>query len=123
MKNKPEFINKIKPNWEEYERTPPWSYISSRQLASVMGVHLQTISNYVCRGFLIPEPKGKFKGNRNFFRIAYIRSLFEGKNENEIMWSWIKENMDCGTPFKSLEQAQEVARIGWEALGIEKPLV
>lgn len=123
MKKKPEFIEKLIPNWEGFEKTPPWSCLSSRQLALVLGVHLQSISNYVCRGFLVPEPPERFKGNKNYFRISYIRSLFEGKSEDDIHWEFIEKSMDCGTSFESLEQAQEVARIGWEALGIERPVV
>lgn len=123
MKKKPEFIEKLKPDWSEYELTPPWSYLSSRQLASVLGVHLQSISNYVCRGFLNPEPRERFKGNKNYFRISYIRSLFEGKSEEQIQWEWIEQYMDCTKPFDSLEQAQEVARIAYSALGINKPFV
>ncbi len=120
MDNKPEFLKTIKPNWSEYELTPPWSLISSRQLALVMGVHLQTISNYVCRGFLVPESQ---RGNKNYFSISYLRSLFEEKEQSQIEWEWIEEYMDCGTPFTSLEQAQVVARIGWKELGINKPFV
>lgn len=123
MKNKPEFLKTLKPDWSEYELMPPWGHISSRQLASVLDVHLQTISNYVCRGFLVPEDQNKFKGNRNYFRISYIRSLFEDKEEDQILWDWIEQYMDCGTPFTSIEQAQEVARIGYTALSIQKPFV
>lgn len=123
MKKKPEFIEKLTPDWGDFEKMPPWSHISSRQLASVLGVHLQSISNYVCRGFLVPAPHDQFKGNKNYFRISYIRSIFENKSENQIQWEWIKQYMDCGKPFDSLEQAKEVARIGYSALNIDKPFV
>ena len=84
-------MKNIKPNWNNYQLTPPWSYISSRQLADVFDVHLQSISNYVCRGFLTPAQDHNFKGNKNYFRISYVRALFEGKSEEEIQWDWINE--------------------------------
>jgi len=123
MKKKPEFIKKLKPDWEEFEKTPPWGHISSRQLASVLGVHLQSISNYVCRGFLVPEPKERFRTNKNYFRISYIRSLFESKDEEQIQWEWINEFIKPEPPFTDLEQAYYVVRVCHNVFGVEKPLV
>jgi hypothetical protein len=120
---KPEFLDKLKPDWSSYSRMPPWHHITSRELAKVFGVHLQTISNYVCRGFLIPEPKKRFKGNKNYFRISYIQSLFENKSIEEIEWAWINKYIEDEQPFDGLEQAQYVIRVCHNIYGVDKPLV
>lgn len=123
MKNKPAFIKKLKPNWKEYRLTPPWSCLSSRQLAFVLDVHLQSISNYVCRGFLTPEPRELFKGNTNYFRVSYIRSLFEDKSPEQIEWEWIDEFIKPDPPFTDLEQAYYVVKVCHNVYQVQKPFV
>ena len=122
MKNKPKCFEKISPDFSAYERTPPWSLIGSRQLAAVFSVHLQSVSNYVCRGFLEPNYQ---KSNRNYYRLSYLKSLFENRTEEEIQWKWLEEyiyphfqppayNLNGNPPYDNLEEAYEDIRICYE---------
>ncbi len=111
----------ISPNWSSVEKRPPWGTVTSRELSKILGVSLQTINNWKMRDILpAPEPSHKHKGNVNRYRICKVRAWLEDKDDGQIQWDWINEYMDCGRPFASLKQAQEVARIGWEALEIER---
>ena len=114
----------ISANWQGFEKRPPWCTVTSRELSKILGVSLQSINNWKMRDILpSPEPSQNHKGNVNRYKISKIRAWLEDKSEDDIHWDFIKAHMDCGTPFSSLKQAQEVARIGWEALGIEKHVI
>lgn len=115
---------KISADWSGYEKRAPWSTVTSRELSKILGVSLQSINNWKMRDILpAPEPSQNHKGNVNRYRISRIRAWLESQSEEQIQWDWINEHMNLDPPFTSLEQAQKVARIGWEVLGIEKPVV
>lgn len=109
----------IKPDWSRYERTPPWSYISSAELAKILGVHLQTISNWRLRGIL-PEPDShpRLRGNKRYYRISKVMSWLSGRDEEEITMEWIKKYMPTGT--SNIASAQWYVQKGHKSLGVEK---
>lgn len=110
----------IKANWSAFERRPTWSLVSSVELARILGVHLQTINNWKLRGILpSPEPQKRGAGNRNWYRISKIRSWLETRSEEDIHWSWIKQNI--GYSFSSLKEADQLLRSAYKILEVEKP--
>ncbi len=115
----------IKANWEPFARRPTWSCVSSRELSVALCVSLQSICNWRLRGILPePEPHSRqLNGNKNYYRISKIRSWLEDRPEDEIHWEFIKQHMDTGTPYSSLEQAEDTARICYKIFDIEKPLI
>ncbi len=116
----------IKVNWEPFARRATWSCVSSRELSVALCVSLQSICNWRLRGIL-PEPEPRSRhlpaGNRNWYRISKIRAWLEDRTEESIHWDFIKQYMDTGTPYSSLEQAEETARICYKIFDIEKPLI
>lgn len=109
----------IQADWSRYEKTPPWSYISSAELAKVLGVHLQTISNWRIRGIL-PEPDShpRLRGNKRYYRISKVMNWLTGESEESITWRWISKHLTKG--IKDVAQAQWVVKYGHKALGVEK---
>jgi hypothetical protein len=106
-------------NWQAFERRPTWSCVGSRELAEVLGVHLQTISNWKIRGLLpAPVPNPRPVGNRNHYRIGAVRAWLESRPEDEIHWEWIRRHM--GEGFVSIPQAQLVAQICYKEFNIEQ---
>lgn len=121
MKNPPKCINA---DWSKFERRPTWSVISSRELSVILNVSLQSICNWRLRGILPePEPHNLSRnGNKNYYSIAKIRAWLEDRTEDSVHWEFIKKHMSTGTPYSSLEQAKEVARICYKTFGIEKAM-
>ena len=113
---------KIKANWQPFERRPTWSVLSSAELAQALNVHLQTINNWKIRGIL-PSPisHSKLTGNKNYFIISSIRSWLESKPESEIHWDWIKINIPYD--IETLNQAEYVVKNAYHLLNVEKPLI
>jgi transposase len=107
------------PDWSQFVKRPTWASVSSRELASVFGVHLQTINNWHIRGHL-PSPEARFRkqGNRNMYQIAKIRAWLENKTEDEIHWEFIRTHL--APDIKCIPSAMNYARICWEELEIEK---
>lgn len=116
---------RISADWSRFQRRPTWCVVSSRELAGVLGVSLQTICNWHLRGILpAPEPRHPaLRGNKNYYRISKIRAWLEGRSEDAIHWTFVQSYMNLGVPYTDLEQAQSVAKIVYEELGIEKPLI
>lgn len=113
---------KIQADWSRYERRAPWSVITSRELAEILGVHLQTINNWAIRGVLpLPVKHPRLRGNKNHYRISTIRAWLNGTDEDSEAWAWIDQHTPYG--FNTLEQAQEVCRTAWKVLEIERPLL
>lgn len=76
------------------DATPPWRTISSRQLASLLGVSLQTLANWRVRG-TGPQtaPLKKGRGNKVFYRRdAVLAWLCEDAVEPwEFCRDWLAE--------------------------------
>lgn len=107
---------KINADWSRYEKRPPWGHITSAELADVLDVHIQTISNWKLRGIL-PQPE-RIKGNKNRYRLSSIKSWQSAKDENSIIWDWIRAHIS--ESIRSIEQAQYVVRHCYAVLGVEK---
>jgi predicted DNA-binding transcriptional regulator AlpA len=109
-------------NWSRIGNHAPWSLITSPMLAKVLGVHLQTISNYRIRGILpAPEPAtAKLKGNVVRYRISAILAWLEGSSEEEVTWKWIKTHIP--DPVQTIGQARSLVNACWMMMDIEKPI-
>lgn len=60
---------------------PPWHVVSSRELAGVLGVTLQTLANWRVRGIgPPPEPSSQFKGHREHYRIDRVLAWLSERN-------------------------------------------
>ena len=85
-------------DWSTISYPAPWQYITSAQLAKVLGVHLQTINNWVVRGILKPEPRSpQRRGNKNYFRVGAVQSWLSGESENDIVREWVKREVHNDT--------------------------
>ena len=115
----------LKSDWSRYERRPPWSVVSSRELAGILGVHLQTISNWTIRGILpLPVKHPRLKANKNYFRISTLREWLEGRAEEGIQWEWLQKWMPEQIPYiHHLPHAERWLLLIYKELGLEKPLI
>lgn len=113
----------ISANWSPYDDLPPWSVISSRELASVLGVHLQTINNWNIRDIL-PKPVKhcRLRGNKNYYRISSIKAWLTGENEADIVWGWAAQRLpEVANTVTSFEQLKGVIECAYELYGLKKP--
>lgn len=63
-------------------RTPPWRPISSRELAQILGVSLQSLANWRVRETgPEPEPPKKGKGNKVYYRPDIVLAWLEEEKE------------------------------------------
>lgn len=110
---------KLKANWQLFERRPTWSVVTSAELAQVLGVHPQVISNWTLRK-IIPPPinNHKLRGNKNRFRISAIKAWLENRSEHEIHMSWAKTHIPYD--FETLEQAEYIVNHAYLLLNVEK---
>ena len=80
--------------WSVISPRAPWEYVTSAELAKVLGVSLQTVNNFVVRNTLKPSPRSlQRRGNKNYFLVSYLRSQFEGKNEDDLVREWVKNDV------------------------------
>lgn len=116
--------NKPTAKWLGFERRPVWCSVTSRELAVILNVSLQTINNWKMRSILPEcEPSDAHKGNVNHYRISKIRAWLEERDSEEIEWEWIDEFIKPNPPFADLEQAYYVVKVCHNVYGVEKPLI
>jgi hypothetical protein len=119
-------MKSITPNWKPFERRPTWSVVTSRELAQVLGVSLQTINNWKMR-FILPEPEphsGELIGNRNYYKISKIRSWLENRPEDEIHWEWVHRWISpLSEGIERLGQADFLVTSIPHFFSVEKPLL
>ncbi len=113
----------LNPDYSLIEKRPTWGYVSTPELAKILSVSLQSINNFLLRGKICaPEPNPRFKGNRNWWNIARLRSQLESRPEEEIHWEWIRQNLPAeANEFKSIAQAQFLVKHCYKILGVERP--
>src|SRR5262245_52095803 len=72
----------------ELPHRPYWHVLSSRELAEVLGVTLQTLANWRVRGIGPPtEPSSHFRGHREHYRIDQVLAwLSERNGEPQPAW-------------------------------------
>lgn len=115
MKNKPTA------NWSGFEKRAPWYTVTSRELSKILCVSLQTINNWKMREILPePEPYENYKGNVNRYKISKIKMWLEDRTEEEINREFIEKHMEIPPDTITQPQAEHVARVCFEPLGIEK---
>ncbi len=106
-------------DWLSLEKRPSWGTVTTRELADILGVSHQNLSNWHLRGHLPePEPRRKGQGNKNRWMISKIKNWLYGTPENETHWKFINTHMAEG--FESIEQAIWNAKLYWKAYGVEK---
>lgn len=108
----------IQADWSRYEKTPPWSFISSAELSKVLGLHIQTLANYRLRGILEPDSHPRLRGNKRYYRISKVLSWLTGESEEAITWRWINQYLIKGV--KDVAEAQWYVKYGYKSLGVEK---
>jgi hypothetical protein len=70
----------------------PWQVVSTRELAELLGIHLQTLHNWNIRGKgPVPVPHGVWRGNRRYFRLADVIAWLEDVPVWEVYRDWIAE--------------------------------
>jgi hypothetical protein len=110
----------ITANWQPFEKRAPWSYISAREAAQLLGISPQSVHNKVGRWQLPPlEKKPGFRGNKKFFQICKLKSFLEGRPEEEIYSEWISQTFP-GEKM-NLAQAQFTVKHCYKILGLERP--
>ncbi len=118
------FPRSIQANWQPFDRRPTWSVVSSRELAKVLNVSLQTINNWKMREIL-PEPEShpRLKGNKNYYKISKIRSWLENVPEQDIHWEWANRCLAEFGPFPALPQVEYVVIHAYKLLSVDKPRI
>lgn len=112
--------NRAQAKWEEFERRPTWSVITTQELARALGVSTQTLANWQLRGILPPpEPRKRGGGNKNRYRISRIKAWLENRSEEDIHWEWLRNFV--GYEFTSLADADQFIRSTYKILDVEKP--
>lgn len=78
---------------------PPWLYLTSAELAKVLGVHIQTLANWRLRGKGPPEaPRLWFKGRPARYHLGCVRVWAEAEAGNHAeFWrfngEWLRDHM------------------------------
>lgn len=110
-------------NWELLlPNRPTWATLTTAELAKVLGLSHQCLSNWALRGKLPPPViSPKLNQRKTHYRISSIRSWLEGKTENEIHWNWVETHVPYD--LESLEQAEYIVNQLYRTLKIEKPLI
>ncbi len=81
-------------DWNAISPRAPWEHITSMELAKVLGVHLQTINNWVIRGIVIPSPPSpQRRGNKNYFSVGVLRAWLEARSEDDLVREWVKNDV------------------------------
>lgn len=102
-------------------RRPPWSYISTAELAQVLRVHPQTLANWRGRSHLPPPVRHHRKrGHRNFYKISTIKTWLTGEPEEALAWEWLRKYMP-EWPFETLGQAERTVGLLYAKLGFDRP--
>ena len=84
----------------------PWQVLSTRELAELFHVHLQTLHNWHVRGRgPEPEPKGKWKGNRRYFTVASVVAWLDDRPTWHVYRDWYKDKFH-NVPKLSKEELQ-----------------
>ena len=113
-------------SWEKYSDIPPWSVVTSRELTKIYAVSLNTINSWKMREILpspVKHPKLP-KGNRNYFRISEVRSKFEDKSEQDLIWEWANHRMpDFISQIHKIGEIEYLANILFQDLGLKKSLI
>lgn len=83
----------LKADWTVIKPRPIYQFVSTAELAQVLGVKHQVVANFVLRQ-IIPAPVPasapyRFKGNKRYFRISAIKAWLESKPELEIYEEFI----------------------------------
>ena len=114
--------NSLKADWSRYERRAPWSFVSSRELSFVLGVSLNTISNYKMRGILpSPEPHPRFRGNRNWYKISTIKAWLTGRTEEEILRDFLDRRMEGYIGSTDLQSRMDFITKYHKIFDLERP--
>lgn len=115
----------LKPDWDKLNRIAPWSVISSRDLGHILGVHLQTVSNWRLRGVLPPPiHSGRLNQSKIYYRCATIRAWLNGTDEKTETDYWIKHGV-LGTEFGFEMVSEEVIEFFayiWRKFNFERPI-
>ena len=71
----------------------PWQVVSTRELATLFHVHLQTLHNWHVRGRgPEPEPKGKWKGNRRYYTVANVMAWLDDRPAWHVYREWYQNH-------------------------------
>lgn len=115
---------RLKADWGKYQRRPTWSVISSRELAEVLGVHLQTISNWSLREVLpAPVRHKRLWANKNYYRISQIRAWLEGRPEIDIHREWAARSIAPSAADMPLDQLETLIIRSYKAFNVEQPTI
>lgn len=66
---------------------PPWGYVSSPELAHLLGVSLQTIFNRRLRRQL--PPSVQCRSRRHYYQLADVLAQGNGSTAEQVIASWI----------------------------------
>lgn len=95
-------------------KRPPWDTVSTAELADILGVSIQVLSNWRIRkagpNFL---PVGTFRGNRVHYRICDIEAWLRSKAEPTKAWQvaaeWLGRHFILKQPLKSEAETRTMA--------------
>ena len=84
-------VTSLQANWECIGNRKPWEYVTSAELAKILGVHLQTINNWKLREVL-PKPAAnnpRLRGNKNYYGVDTIKAWLAGQTMEEFYTQWL----------------------------------
>lgn len=94
----------------------PWDVLSSRELASLLGVSIQVLANWRIRDTgPAPAPAECYRGNRTYYPIYEIEAWRHGFEPWEVVRDWLRERYIFPNPLETEERTWKVARQlqGW----------
>lgn len=102
----------------------PWDVLSSRELASLLGVSIQVLANWRIRDTgPAPAPAQCFRGNRTYYPVYEIEAWRRGVEPWEMVRDWLRERYIFPKPLETEEQTWKVARQlqGWKIYPLQQP--
>jgi len=91
----------LKADWNAIKPRPIYQFVSTAELAKVLGVKHQVVANFALRGILPePVPRAKYlKGNKRYYRISAIKAWLQSQPELEIYRQFLDDEFGEGYIF------------------------
>lgn len=94
----------------------PWDFLSSRELAELLGVNVQVLANWRFRGKgPAPAPAACFRGKSRYYPVCNVIAWRLGKEPWEAAAQWLRERFIFPKPLETEERTWRIIeqQQGW----------